>query len=189
MVKIIDDDIAGQNKSNQPDSEEKAAQDLGGRFVKAILALPPQHIELIVKKLMPAIASYELRQPRVWGEVDRVNLHKKAYVNDLLINTRSGTVTIEEDAFFSHRCQLLTGTHNYRKKGKERLTDVPKEGRDIHVKKGVWMGSGVIVLGPCVIGENAVIASGSVVTADEIPPNTIWAGHPAEQVKGIDFED
>lgn len=106
-------------------------------------------------------------------------------LNDLLLNTRSGHITIEKDGFFGHRCMLLTGTHDYKKFGLERLTAVPDSGREIHIKQGVWLGSGVIVLGPAVIGGNAVVAAGNLVVGD-VPPNTIMAGHPAKAVKHID---
>ena len=79
---------------------------------------------------------------------------------------------------------LLTGTHDYRKTGIERLKAVPDQGRDIHVGRGVWMGSGVAVLGPAIIGENAVVAAGSLVTGD-VAPDTIVAGRPAKPVKTI----
>nr|WP_284500133.1 hypothetical protein [Microbulbifer sp. GX H0434] len=66
----------------------------------------------------------------------------------------------------------------------ERLRAVPDSGRDIHVQRGVWMGSGVTVLGPAIIGENAVVAAGSQVRGD-VPANTIVAGCPAVPVKTI----
>lgn len=45
----------------------------------------------------------------------------------------------------------------------------------ITVGNCVWFGAGVIVLGGVTIGDNTVIASGSVVTKD-IPSNVIAAG-------------
>ncbi|MDE7447934.1 MAG: sugar O-acetyltransferase, partial [Helicobacter sp.] len=37
------------------------------------------------------------------------------------------------------------------------------------------------------IGENSVIAAGSVVTKD-VPPNVIVAGNPARVIKQLDYE-
>lgn len=185
MVKMLDDDSIPEKK--QPEAQSPEA--LQAQLANAILAMPPAYIEKIVAKLMPHIAAQELRTPRVWGDPSRLILRNNIHINDLLVNTRSGTVTIEKDTFFGHRCKLLTGNHNYKKKGQERLRDVPNSGRDIHIQEGAWLGSGVTVLGPCVVGEHAVIAAGSFVTADEIPAGTIWAGHPAKQVKVIDFDE
>ncbi len=46
------------------------------------------------------------------------------------------------------------------------------------VKCGASIGSGTILLGGLVIGENAMVGAGSVVTAD-VPPNATVAGNPA----------
>lgn len=185
MVKITVDKSA-EEKKEQPAGGKEVLQK---QLVNAILSLPNEDIEKIAVKLAPYIMAHELRHPRIWGDPSRLIFRGNVHINDLLVNTRSGTVTIEEEVCFGHRCKLLTGTHDYQKKGRERVTTVPDSGRDIHVKQGVWLGSGVTVLGPCVIGEDAVIAAGSLVTVDEIPAGTIWAGSPAKQVRKIDFED
>ncbi len=196
MVKILDDDSVPQQNTpspQQPVSSTRSPATGGGelqdKLANAILALPEQHLQQIAAKLMPHIASMEMRQPRIWGDPQKLILRNTVHINDLLVNTRSGYVTIEKDTFFGHRCKLLTGNHDYKKKGMERLKAVPDSGRDIHIKEGAWLGSGVTVLGPCVVGEHAVIAAGSFVTADEIPPGTIWAGHPAKQIKEIEFDE
>ena len=158
------------------------------QFLQLLRTAKRQDLNVLAKLLMPFIAEHELKQLRIWGDKGRVHLDRATIsVNDLLINTRSGHVTIDEHCFFGHRCMLLTGTHDYRKTGMERLKAVPDSGRDIHVKEGVWMGSGVTVLGPAVIGKNAVVAAGSLVTGD-VPDNTIVSGRPAKPVKTIDGE-
>lgn len=158
-------------------------------FLSLLRTAKKPELEALAKLLMPYIADLELRQPRIWGDKKRVHLERATiHINDLLINTRSGHVTIEEDCFFGHRCMLLTGTHDYNKKGLERLKAVPDEGRDILIRKGVWLGSGVTVLGGVVIGENSVVAAGSLVTKN-VPENCIVAGRPAEIIKEIDFSN
>jgi acetyltransferase-like isoleucine patch superfamily enzyme len=47
------------------------------------------------------------------------------------------------------------------------------------VKKGASIGSGTTVLSKVVIGENAIVGAGSVVTKD-VPANMIVAGNPAK---------
>jgi acetyltransferase-like isoleucine patch superfamily enzyme len=135
---------------------------------------------------MPHLADAELREARIWGDRSRVHLDKITIpVNDLLMNTRSGHITIKEDCFFGHRCMLLTGTHDYKKTGMARLKAVPDSGRDITIERGAWLGSDCTVLGPVTIGEHAVVAAGSLVTKN-VPPYTIVAGRPAKPVKKID---
>ncbi|PXX96443.1 acyltransferase [Halomonas sp. LBP4] len=175
-------------KKAPPLKEEKVTEGQESEFLSLLRTAKKQELSVLAKLLMPYIAEYELRQVRIWGDKSRVHLDRATIsVNDLLINTRSGHVTVEEECFFGHRCMLLTGTHDYQKTGKERLAAVPDTGRDIHVKRGVWVGSGSTVLGPAVIGENAVVAAGSLVVGD-VPANTIVAGRPAKPVKKITGE-
>ena len=52
------------------------------------------------------------------------------------------------------------------------------------VKKGASIGSNATILCGVIIGENALIGAGSVVTKD-VPANTIVAGNPARVMKKI----
>jgi len=52
------------------------------------------------------------------------------------------------------------------------------------VKRGASIGSGSTILSNLVIGENAIVGAGSVVTHD-VPPNTIVAGNPAKVLRSI----
>jgi acetyltransferase-like isoleucine patch superfamily enzyme len=55
--------------------------------------------------------------------------------------------------------------------GLDRQNSVPIEGRDIIIGKGVWVASGSIIIGPCVIGDNSVIGAGCVINKN-IPKNS-----------------
>src|SRR4051794_5111418 len=65
-----------------------------------------------------ADAAYELvranalTEPLVWGPPERVHVADSAIVNDALLNTESGSITVDADAFFGHRVCVLTGTHD-----------------------------------------------------------------------------
>jgi acetyltransferase-like isoleucine patch superfamily enzyme len=52
------------------------------------------------------------------------------------------------------------------------------------VKKGASIGSGATILSNLVIGENALIGAGSVVTRD-VPDNAVVAGNPARLLRFI----
>ena len=55
------------------------------------------------------------------------------------------------------------------------------------VKKGASIGSGATILSHVVIGENAIVGAGSVVTRD-VPDNAIVAGAPARLLRIIAAE-
>ncbi len=126
----------------------------------------------------------ELTTPRLWGPSEQLHVASTAVLNDALLNTVSGSITVEEYAFLGHGVALLTGTHDISRTGLERQLAVPSEGRDIVIGAGAWIASRAIVLGPCRIGANAVVAAGAVVSAD-VPAGAIAAGVPARLVGHI----
>lgn len=60
----------------------------------------------------------------------------------------------------------------------------PAKGNYVRIADHVWIGANSIILKGVTIGENAVVAAGSIVTRD-VPPNTLVAGAPAKIVKQI----
>lgn len=62
----------------------------------------------------------------------------------------------------------------------------PRKIMPTHIGKGVWIMPGVIIAPGITIGDEAVIATGSVVTKD-VPSRCLVAGVPAKVVK--DFSD
>lgn len=66
-------------------------------------------------------------------------------------------------------------------------TDDPRTGPDapVIIERGVWLGVNVTVLKGVTIGENTLVAAGSVVTKS-LPANVIAGGFPAKVLKQID---
>lgn len=57
-------------------------------------------------------------------------------------------------------------------------------GIPIIIGNDVWIGGSCIILAGVTIGDNSIVAAGSVVTKD-VPANTIVAGNPAKILKSI----
>ena len=145
-------------------------------------------IKKLVGKITPMIAQRLMQTHTVYGNVSRVKTAPNISLNNTLFNTSSGDITVMDDVCFGHNVCLLTGAHDIHKKGRERISTYPKTGRDIIIHRGVWLASNVTVLGPCEIGENSVIAAGSLVL-DDVKPNSLYAGNPAKFIKEIEFDD
>ena len=83
---------------------------------------------------------------------------------------------------------VRTGVHDMHHKGNEkRRITLEDDARDIYIKDGAWIASGVIITGPVTIGENTVIGAGSVVAKD-IPDGVLAVGNPAKVVKRMDVK-
>ena len=147
-----------------------------------------RYIRGLVKHLRPHWEFSLLRQHHVYGDESRVELAETANVNNGLFNVASGTIKIEDYVFFGHNVCLITGTHDYTKFDLERQETIPLSGRDIVVKRGAWIAANVTILGPCSIGEHAVIAAGSVVNTD-VAPYSIVGGVPARKIGDIDHDE
>ena len=50
-------------------------------------------------------------------------------------------------------------------------------GKPIVIERNVWIAAGATIIGGVTVGENSVVAAGSVVTKD-VPPNTLVGGNP-----------
>lgn len=126
------------------------------------------------------------RHPFIWDRrSSRITIGADVVLNDALLNSVSGSITIAKHAFLGHGVSLLTGTHDYRQFGTARRDAVPSGGRDIVIGEGAWVASNATVLGPCWIGEHAVVAAGSVVIAD-VPDYAVVAGVPARIISVLD---
>jgi len=131
-----------------------------------------------------AVASSGLHDFRVFGDSKRLHIDATANVNNAILNVVSGTITIDEFAFFGHDVALLTGTHDIEERGRSRQTSCAVSGRDIHIESGVWIASRALVIGPCRIGRDSVVAAGSVVRGD-VAPRTVVGGNPLRVIKQL----
>ncbi len=124
----------------------------------------------------------------VHGDKKRVNVGTNCSTMNTIFNAISGKILIGDHTIFGHNCMVLTGTHNFidgKLAGLNGFPDqeTPKEGRDIVIGEGCFIGSGTILIGPLTIGDNVLIASGSVVFKD-VPSSCFVSGSPA-QIKKI----
>lgn len=88
------------------------------------------------------------------------------------------SIRIGDHCRIGPRCVLVDTNHNPVHEGQQVRVAPVRLGRN------VWLGRGVIVLPGVTIGENAVVAAGSVVGCD-IPDSEVWRGNPAVFVKPV----
>lgn len=122
--------------------------------------------------------------PHIVGDPLRIDVAADVALTDALMNCASGAITIGRHTFLGHGVSLLAGTHDYRRFGPERRTAIPSTGYDIVIGEGVWISSNATIVGPCRIGDHAVIAAGAVVTCD-VPAYCVAGGVPARVLSDI----
>lgn len=94
-------------------------------------------------------------------------------------------VAIEDNVFVGHSVTFINDSYPRATTSDGELqTEKDWKVETTLVKRGASIGSGSTVLCNVVIGENAIVGAGSVVTKD-VPPNTIVAGNPAKVLRVI----
>ncbi|WP_232307621.1 acyltransferase [Sphingobium chungbukense] len=89
------------------------------------------------------------------------------------------SITLRDNVRLSHDVMIETA-------GLEFSNRTPPYGhisKPVLLEKGVWVGARAIILGGVTIGENAVVAAGSIVTKP-VPAGAVVAGIPAQQING-----
>ena len=120
------------------------------------------------------------------GDISRLHVGEDVSLVNTLFNTSSGDIFIGDKTIFGHNVMVLTGIHEF-KYGKRKSIvtnekETPLKGYDIRIGKGCWIASGSIIIGKVNIGDNAIIAAGSVVTKD-VPSGVMAGGVPAKIIK------
>jgi len=94
-------------------------------------------------------------------------------------------VTIEDCVFIGHSVTFINDSYPRATAVGGRLqTEADWVVEPTRVKKGASIGSGATILSKVVIGENAIVGAGSVVTRD-VPSHAVVAGNPARVLRYI----
>lgn len=92
-------------------------------------------------------------------------------------------VTIEDNVFVGHGVVFINDLFPRATTAEgEMQTEKDWSVAPTLVKKGASIGSGATILANVVIGENAMVGAGSVVTRD-VPDNAVVAGNPAKLLR------
>lgn len=100
-------------------------------------------------------------------------------LNGTSITARAGKVLIGDGTIVAPGCMIInTDFHEVWPPDNRESRPGFENDRDVIVGKNVWIGSRCIILKGVEIGDNSIIAAGSVVNKS-IPPNALVSGNPA----------
>jgi len=95
-----------------------------------------------------------------------------------------GTITLEDDVLIGSAVHIYVSNHDFR----DPFTSIIDQGhcppRSVVVRRGAWIGAGVIILPGVSIGRNSVIGAGAIVTRD-VPSFSVAVGNPARVIKTL----
>lgn len=108
-----------------------------------------------------------------------IKIGRHVFINHDCSFLDMGGITLEDNVQIGPKVSLITENHPL---DPERRKDLDLKA--IIIKHNAWLGAGVTILPGVTVGENSVVAAGSVVTKN-VAPNTVVAGVPAKVIKNI----
>jgi len=109
-----------------------------------------------------------------------ISVGRNVFINQNCTFYDLGGLDIADDVMIGPNVSLITSGHPI-EPARRRACVVAKP---IVIERNVWIAAGAIVIGGVTIGENSVVAAGSVVTRD-VPPNSLVGGNPARVIRSI----
>lgn len=109
-----------------------------------------------------------------------IKIGKNVFINSGCRFQDQGGITIGDGSLIGHNVVLATINHDYNPKKRGMMYLKP-----IVLEENSWIGSNATILPGITIGENSIVAAGSVVTKD-VPANTIVAGNPAKFMSNLE---
>ena len=108
-----------------------------------------------------------------------IRVGKNFFMNSSCTFMDRGGITIGDDVFIAPKVCLITINHDFNPYNRKATFTKP-----IVIKDRVWIGINAAICPGVTIGENSVIAAGSVVTKD-VPPNVIVGGNSTKILKRL----
>ena len=168
MMKMAQDQLGSANLE---------AKSVGGLFKSFFGKI----IQWIAMTRFPIGAKNRCRLERLRG----VNIGKYVFLGggNVLDRVRPDLITIEDYVSLAGGVNILTHS-NPTTPLREILGPAYHQIAPVHIERGAWIAINVVILPGVTIGENSIVATGSVVMKD-VPPYTIVGGAPAKILKTI----
>lgn len=144
-----------------------------------------QERQALFRYLLGEIGSHSVIEPPFYCSYGRnIYLGDHVYLNFSCTILDNNEVRIGHRVMIGPNVQFYTAAHPLQAESRIQGWETAKP---IVVEDNAWLGGGVIVLPGVVIGRNAVVGAGAVVTR-HVPANTVVAGNPARVIREIEQE-
>jgi len=163
----------------QLEKERLAAKKIMDKFNKTYGFTPKKGEQL--KKLLKVNGTFKIEPPFHFDYGTNIVMGNNFYANYGCTILDVVKVTIGDNVMFGPNVHLYTATHPLSPKKRLEQLEI---GKPITIGNNVWIGGGTVVYPGVTIGDNSVIAAGSVVIKD-VGPDCLFGGNPAHFLKKI----
>lgn len=124
--------------------------------------------------------SFSLIPPFYTTGGENIRIGRNVFINQNCTMYDLGGIDIGDDVMIGPNVSLITSGHPV-EPSQRRAFVIAKP---IVIGRNVWIAAGATIVGGVTVGENSVVAAGSVVTKD-VRPNTLVGGNPARLIRSI----
>ena len=140
------------------------------------------NVYIISSPLRYSFNIYPLTKLQTLSKSAEIKIGKNVAFNSLTILARSTTISIGDGTLIGGNCQIFdTDGHQLWPADKRFNTPDFDGDRSVSIGKNVFVGLNVLIMKGVEIGDNSIIAAGSVVTRS-IPKDCVAAGIPAKVI-------
>lgn len=163
----------------------KKSQDLNYRYNQLHPSMLEERQKMIRENFGSIGSNFKIEQPFIADYWERIFVGENFYSNYRFTILAGNIIEIGDNVMFGPECGLYAAGHpfdaEYRATGAEYAWP-------IKIGNNVWIGGGTKIVGGVSVGDNTVIAAGSVVTKS-IPSNVLAGGNPCKVIRQIRPED
>jgi len=124
--------------------------------------------------------SFSLIPPFYTTGGENIRVGRNVFINQNCTMYDLGGIDIADDVMVGPNVNIITSGHPIEPSQRRAFVTA----KPIVIERNVWIAAGATIIGGVTVGENAVVAAGTVVTRD-VPPNTLVAGNPARVIRTI----
>src|SRR6202142_4642343 len=124
--------------------------------------------------------SFLLIPPFYTAGGEEIRVGRNVFVNQNCTFYDLGGLDIADDVMIGPNVSIITSGHPVEPSRRRAFTIA----KPIVIERNVWIAAGETIIGGVPVGENSVVAAGSVVTKN-VPPNTLVGGNPARVIRSI----
>lgn len=121
--------------------------------------------------------AYVIHPERIWVGRDVV-----IRPGTMLMADEYASIFIGDNVLLGPGIKIVVNNHSHNNPNKAIVDQGYEASEDVYIEDGAWIGYDVILLPGVIVGRNAVVGAGSVVTKD-VPEGEVWAGNPARCIK------
>lgn len=128
----------------------------------------------------PVDEGFVLIPPFYTAGGDEIRVGRNVFINQNCTFYDLGGLDIGDDVLVGPNVSIITAGHPLDPASRRAVTI----GKPIAIGRNVWIATGATIIGGVSVGENSVVAAGSVVTRD-VPANMLVGGNPARVIRAI----